>query len=500
MRFFPSHSGQRDDEGSLPMAMLVSLVAMSLSAAMVPTVVNQITTTRTAETRTEALDAAQSGIDAALAQLRSAGTLDSAKRVVGSVSSLPPCSMSGTTDSTGQRYSITIEYYGLPDSVTDTTPVKLSCPPGSLPRTAVVTATGSGSGTVEPVQGKAGTRTLQGSYTFLTNNENISGGAIRLDSPAGKLCMAYPATGTNGTVAACKTGGSDEQRFSYTKDLNIQLAGSQNTSATAGLCLDAAIPRSNGQAVTFKPCLGRVARQQWSLNDSSLLQGTNDGVNLESWCLNAKNSGGTGDIVIGGCGASSTKNIWRMEAAAGAGMASGDTKQLVNYKQFSRCLDVTNHSSNPDYLIAWFCKQAPNGAVSWNQQWTLPAAAVSAATAVPERIRTLKDGTTGLCLITPTSITGYVKLTSCAATGPITEPRMKWTVYGDTGDPTTSYRIVDSNGYCLQPSDLDATSPEVHTDGTAKIKVAPCTKSELQKWNAPANYDKSMTVSGLKEK
>ena len=51
---------------------------------------------------------------------------------------------------------------------------------------------------------------------------------------------------------------------------------------------------------------------------------------------------------------------------------SAATGQLVNYQQFSRCLDVTNHLWNSDYMIVWFCKQAPDGTVPWNQKWTLP--------------------------------------------------------------------------------------------------------------------------------
>ena len=47
----------------MPMALLVTLVGMSLSAALVPIVVNQVTSTRTVTARTNALQAAQAGID-----------------------------------------------------------------------------------------------------------------------------------------------------------------------------------------------------------------------------------------------------------------------------------------------------------------------------------------------------------------------------------------------------------------------------------------------------
>jgi hypothetical protein len=87
----------------------------------------------------------------------------------------------------------------------------------------------------------------------------------------------------------------------------------------------------------------------------------------------------------------------------------------------------------------------------------------------------------------------------CDATGPLTDPDLLWTVYGDTGNYATSYRIVDSFGYCLIPTDLEKVPPDTHTDGTAKVKVAVCDTSELQKWNAPADFNKPRALSNTTE-
>ena len=80
----------RDDQGSMPMALLVTLVGMALSAALVPFVVSQVSSTRTIDGAHHALQAAQAGIDVALGQLRAAGDHGGTG---GDLESLPPCTM-----------------------------------------------------------------------------------------------------------------------------------------------------------------------------------------------------------------------------------------------------------------------------------------------------------------------------------------------------------------------------------------------------------------------
>ncbi|MET0495482.1 MAG: hypothetical protein ABW000_20345 [Actinoplanes sp.] len=484
----------------MPMALLVTLVAMSLSAILVPVVIGQVSDTRVTSGRTQALDAAQAGIDAALGQLRAA----TATAGVGKLEELPPCRMTGSRDPGGPRYSVTIEYFGLPEDADDPTKVLLSCPPDDVPVTATLTASGTGTGTTSGAlaDGSPQTRTIVATYTFKTNNANITGGAIPL--AAEPLCMdggadASPAAGSSVMMQPCKEGGSSDQRFAYTADLNITLVGSRTAAAPAGMCLDAPIPHAQnvGRVVTFELCLGRTARQQWSLDDSSQFRGTDDGVTLEGLCLTAGAAGAP--IVIGGCGGTS-KQIFRPQTGVGAGMASAATSQLVNYKQFSRCLDVTNHTPTYRYMIVWFCKQSPDGFVSWNQQWTLPPVTTTLANAVPERIRTAGLNNPGYCLLAPTGPADYVTMSACTLSGTITEERLKWTMYGDTGTYATSYRIVSSNGYCLTPTDLTVPNPDTHSDGTATVRVAPCTSSELQKWNAPPNFNKPLVLTNTMEK
>jgi hypothetical protein len=493
----------------MPLAMLVTIVGLLLSTALVPVVVNQVTDTRIVAGRTYELQAAQAGVDVALGQLRAAGT-----NGAGDLELLPPCVLTGSmgpSDPDPNRrwnYRVTITYYQFPDGATD--PEAMTCPPTDVPFSATLSATGGRGAAGALTEGAAGTRTIEATYTFRTNNENITGGAIPVAEPtANPLCMdagpdASPANGLIATVRPCKANGSSDQRFAYTADLNIKLVLSERAGAPTGMCLDASYPRTAGQNVVFQPCLGLQARQQWSLNDSSNFLGSpNPGNAAETtYCLNLATAGVASNIVLGGCGGGNNVRIFRPQPEAGAGMASAVTGQLVNYKQFSRCLDVTNHVPTFSYMIVWFCKQDPNGNVSWNQKWTFPPQATSAATAVPERIRSAYAVSPGYCLKSPGSTANnqYVTMDPCTASGVLTDDSLKWTVYGDTGNYTTSYRIVDSFGYCLTPTDLAAVPRDTHTDGTAKVKVAVCTKSELQKWNAPANLHEPLVLTNTKEK
>ncbi|MEU4214702.1 ricin-type beta-trefoil lectin domain protein [Actinoplanes sp. NPDC026623] len=505
------------DEGSMPMALLVTMIAMGMTATLVPVVVSQVTSTRIVDARTVSLDAAQAGLDVALGQVRAAALPPSAPGGIptGVLEELPPCTITGSQDSGGLqdtetapatlRYRVGIVYYGLPSG---STPTPLSCPPTVIPKTAVLTSTGTDSPTAALTLGSPRTRTIEATYTFKTTNANITGGAIQLAAPTNpsRFCMdadSTPAAGEPVNMSNCTAGVPRDQRFAYTQDINIRLVGSETSGAPGGLCLDAPTPHVANQPVKFQPCQVPIARsQQWSLGDDSNFHSTSSSGVLEGMCLNLQVAGVAGPLVIGGCGNTNDKQVFRPRAEVGAGMASAATGQLVNYKQFSRCLDVTDHDVGKAYMIAWYCKQAPDpSAVSWNQKWSLPPISHTVAGAVRGAIRSGHAGSPIYCLRTPDTLAGFVTLATCNPTDPPGGPKMEWIRYGDTGDPVTSYRIVDTNGNCLQPSDLDAPNPEVHpADGTAKIKVAACSASELQKWNAPADYNKPLVLSNTTEK
>jgi hypothetical protein len=483
-----------DERGSLPMAMLVITIGMLMSALLAPVVTHQISSTRNLVSRNTELNAAQAGMDVMMARVRAA----SDAQLNGLLEDLPPCTLDGDAgvDGTGESlpYHVTVDYRDADGNA-------LSCPTNDVPTTAVVTSTGSG---------RDGTRTLTATYVFTTSNTNIPGGAIRIDtSSAGRLCFdaggsKVPAAGTPVTLQICN--GSSRQQFGYTYDLYLKLVNSESLSAEFGMCVYAGNPASSaahasGDVLSFQPCPAtRGRRYQWSLDGSSLFHSTNSSGGSESLCVAVQTTGTIGSgVVLGSCGTSTSLNVWRSETGVGAGMAGDTTAQLVNYAQFSRCLDVTNQDPNMSYMIAWFCKQSPNGVVDWNQQWVHPVPGPAAVSATGNIIVT-KSGTP-YCLKSPlsTASNAYTTVVACTAANKPTAP-LQWTVFHDTGDYGTSYRIVDSNGYCLTPTDLTATPKDTHSDGTSKVKVAVCTSSELQKWNAPPNINKPTPLTDLSEK
>ncbi|GII04166.1 RICIN domain-containing protein [Planobispora takensis] len=495
----------RDDRGSMPMALLLTMVGLSLSALLVPVVLGQMATTRSSSERIRTLHAAEAGVDTAVGQIRAA--VDDEGN--GVVEQLPPCELTGTLESDSAlgspRYRVKITYQDVDRN-------DMGCSPTEVPAYAALVSTGIEKPNVAFTAGTAGTRTIEAIYSFKTTNINIFGGAIRIAQASGAgLCMdagqnnESPPAGTRLRMQTCKPGTS-EQQFAYTEDLSLKLVGSETSTAPMGMCLDAGeTPQAVGAYVTFEPCRNRTPRQQWSVNSSSNFQGTSDGVTLNSRCFNMQSPGvASSYVVLGGCGGGNTQRVFRSDPGVGAGMANAATGQLVNFKQFSRCLDVTDLKVTSSYMIAWFCKQAPDGNVPWNQKWSFPAVptstdGASVAAKVTGRIRVVENGK-GYCLRSPgsTAAKKYTTVTSCAETGTLATD-LQWTLYGDTGDYTTSYRIIDAYGYCLAPSDLESAGPDVHSDGTSKVKVEVCSGSELQKWNAPANLVKPTPLTNVIE-
>jgi hypothetical protein len=112
------------------------------------------------------------------------------------------------------------------------------------------------------------------------------------------------------------------------------------------------------------------------------------------------------------------------------------------------------------------------------------------------------------CLKSPLSAASnaYVTVVACpngssnaSLKAPDTSSGLIWTVYHDTGAYATSWRILDTAGLCLTPTDQNAVPKDVHTDGTSKVKVAVCSSNDLQKWDAPANTNVPTPLTNLNE-
>jgi hypothetical protein len=494
-----------DDTGSLALALLLALVGMSLTALLVPVVLTQLSTTRSYVKRNHALNAAQGGLDVALAHIRAAN--DGAGN--GELDELPCGPFAGSLVAGGPRYQVTITYLAAdPRGQTEAwiATNAMTCLSGGGVTSTPAYAALRSEGDDEPSGTFVARRTLRATYQFQTTNQNIAGGLIHVYQGSPDLCFdagsTSPAAGTNLQLRACDSL-SRAQAFAYTDDLNLVLVSSKTASQPLGMCLDAA--PASGTLVTFQPCVSpAAARQRWSLNDSSRFQGTTDGISLNSLCFVIQTPNTAGSLIaLGSC---SGTGSFTPEAAVGAGAAGASSGQLVNFSQFGRCLDVTEFWTwtTYGYLIDWPCKQAPSSTqVGQNQRWTLPTIAAG-GTSGTGRISTLVQdpNTIPWCLQSPGSVAAgqYVRIALCPLTGAL-PLNLTWTVFADTGAYATSYQITDGYGYCLQATDQNATPADLYPYGNrvAKIIVRACDGSTLQKWNAPPGILDSVPFKDLGE-
>jgi hypothetical protein len=511
----------KNDDGSLPLAMLVSIIGIGLSVFMSMLVISQLHTTAFEARRIQALHVAQAGLDVGVTQIRAATKINSFGETVGDATKLPCTALTGAVGTA--TYSVTTAYYdadpqGHLQDASWTTTHGVTCVAGSGTRTvpgfAVFTSTGTAA--------DAGTsrRTLRGTYVVHTDNANISGGLVhvyRSGTALNDLCIdagsGTPTAGTPVTMQLCNSG-SVSQTWSYDASLRFVLVSSQGGGA-AGLCLQAGTTHAANAPVTLRPCVTAkpaLYAQQWSINDSSNLVGSNaTGTNTDSYCFNVAtaNKPGTALIITTNCsGTYNNVSTFSLDADAGAGQASSTLGQaigqLVNFSQFGRCLDDTNQNPDSAYMIAWPCKQNPDPSkVAWNQRYTLPAFVAGTKPGSADyhgtgTITTTKGSV--YCLQSPLSTDLYQYVTTKACTGGLNQ---QWTVYGLTDQYATSYQIVDGTGkYCLQPRDQNASPPDLFQDvnKVAKIYVAACNGSTLQKWNADKNDIGGLALKDVTER
>jgi hypothetical protein len=521
---------RRGDDGSLPIAVLITLVGVSLSGLLTNMVVNAIANSNLNSRRVLALHAAQAGLDVGLGQVRGAIRINgSTGEEEGSRSALPCTPLSGTVGAgNASSYTVAVSYYRTDPQGKDAnwlTDNAISCVtvngPQYVPAYARFTSVGKA-----VAGGRTATRTLSGTYVLHTTNANIYGGLIHAYRTSGSVkdyCIdagsGDPEPDTEVTMQLCSAG-AVAQTWAYTDTLQIVLVASQKPSRPRGLCLDAGTTHTAGNIVKLQPCQGTkpsLYRQQWSFNDSAQLVGSEltAGTGWDWSCFYRVTDAAANSklaLIVGSsyCNTGSVNaRRWSPDAAVGAGKAGSAegraVGQLVNYNQFGRCLDVTEQKVGFGYLIAWPCKQNPNPAnVTWNQRYALPALdpalAGDRSNHSSGTISTTYSGTP-YCLTSPsaTGLGQYVQTRTCTGNA-----NQKWTVYGETDKYATSYQIVDGTGkYCLQPRDpKDPAGADLYhpdTDRISKIYVAECSGSTLQKWNADQNVIAALALKDVKE-
>lgn len=503
------------DAGSLPLALLLTMVGVILCTLLVPMVVTQLRTTRSEIQRAHALHAAQAGLDVALGHIRAASDASGA----GILAQLPCGPLTGQVSTAGSaRYQVTIDYLALnplghPSSWVAANRIGCTASGGpvSTPVYALLTAQGT-----DLTIGAFGTvpgRTLRATYPFQRSGQGPAGGQIRAYPAAAgpDLCLdagsAAPTPGTTVQLRTCGTtiGG---QTFLYAPNLTIVLVSSRTLTLPLGLCLDAGTPHADGTAVQLQFCATTTRpQQQWFGNDQANLEATADGTVRDGYCLNARTPGVSGSFVVLGSVATgqcrqgpSTARTFSVDATAGSGAAGATANQIMNLDQFIRCLDVTSADVNSAYLVLAPCQQSPDPVhVTWEQRWSYPVPATGATSATG--LITTDPAAGRYCLHSPGAPGAgrYVTVQRCPGNG--TPVPLTWTVFTDTGNSATSFQIRDRSGYCLAPTDPTASPPDLHPIGwrTSKVIVAVCDGSAAQKWNASTTAARSVALNDLNE-
>ncbi|WP_199514021.1 RICIN domain-containing protein [Nucisporomicrobium flavum] len=519
------------DRGSLPMAMLLILVGVSLSGLLAAAVSAQISGTRATVHSSEALDAAQSGIDVALGQIRLAVT-DGA----GDPAKLPCGPFTGAVNTaTDQSYTVAIFYLRTQPPAGDVgwaQANKMTCTGSHLsgaetPVYVLLSSTGRALDT----GGTTAPRTVTATYTMhSTTRENVAGGLVHvLGQNNPDLCFSAPGktpvAGAPLTLQVCDSN-DDRQKFAYVSNLNLVLVASRADGST-GMCLDAA--PVHGEQVVFRPCADPTAeQQQWSLNDRANFEGTKNAVR-DQQCFHVVSPGIAGSTIVLHAAANDPAGVsqydkacgddytvtrsFQPEAAVGTGGAGARSNQLVNFEQFGRCFDVSGNDVSEKYMVIWPCKQSPNGVVQWNQVWHLPAIpdGHSSGTGVIW-LHSDQDNRT-YCLSSPgwlnppgyaPATASYPKLVTCDPTAPATLATT-WTRRGATGVFATAYRIETTYGaptgtaWCLAPTDTAYDYWYTGNKDVSKGTLAVCDGTRGQKWNADPMV-LSSAVSDVSEK
>lgn len=542
-----------DDRGSLAMAILVMVVGLGLAALLLPMVLSLNSTARFDDRRGVSLQAAESGLDTALGLIRSAVTFDDdAGLYRGDPRKLPCGPLKGSVDpNSDMNFTVAIAYYTGDPSGQDTSWLsanKMACESGfgvyfnddsaaglTVPRYVLVTSSGQdGSG--------APSRTLQATYTVSTTNVNIDGGQLPLylaqkakssDPDPIEFCLDAGSTPKVGTVVLIQpclstTPTPDRQRWSYRPNLTLRLTATIGDTALnsdgTGLCITS---RGSGLSVTLQPCPPDATNPQgnpvlgnytltWGINDSGQFALSNsDKSGLSSSCLAVTSLTADTAVTSQTCSNTTTdpQQAFNPRPTVGSGQAGPDEpdpdflhdKQVVNFLQFSRCIDVTNQDvgmgtdakpGGGKTLILYPCKQNPApGAVAWNQKFTQ----VSVTGGVLWKTR--KDNT-DYCITSPLTAFDiakptYVHVEVCDGGSDQTWIRNEgYTGEGESQQALADkvrYTLVDQLGLCLAPSPNEDMYNE-----NLKTVVAKCDGSLGQKWNVPP-IDQQPTFTNLHE-
>ncbi|MFM9919060.1 hypothetical protein [Lacisediminihabitans sp. H27-G8] len=490
-------------------AILFMLLVAGLSVVLLSVILSQATPVFTAQKNTRTVYAAQAGIQASLGVVRSLAQTDIATGKTTGIRSKLPCTVAGKVDGNDatSTYSVVMKYFMVDPTGKDTAwqdANDMDCAGSVLsgttqPLFALALADGIGAAVPGQADAAYGNRYISAVYKFKVSNVNIAGGRI-YDYNNG-FCLQASSAVVGATIvfksaANCKSANDATQLWVYDVDYEIKLASSLLTSP---LCISS--PTNAGKTAALAGnavlavCRSDATRwnQLWSWFGSNTWQGQQaNNTDYSNFYLSSATP--ATDVVL--TVSTTTGGGFTPTTAVGAGAASYNTNQMVNYKEFGRCADVTDQSIGKAFMISYPCKQDPTGTgtkLNWNHKWfytepTLPSASLGNQQIV---VYDQGDAAKKNCLTTPSAGGKLVTFTLCNNGNTTTQ---RWTRFLNTGTYATSYLFTDYLGRCLA---VDAT--DTYTSGQwSKMIVTGCNGGLEQKWNAPAIYSDS-DVSGYKE-
>ncbi len=254
LRLRPGYGEERESGFAMFIALLLILVVAGMAVLVAGLVLSQSKPTTTQRKTVATLNAAESGFEVALHQLRAA-TDSYGNGELGKLPCTATSSAVGTpiTGSVGPKsgaaknqtltYTVYVRYYDDDPSTMGTTDLNqkaIACSGGapvSVPQYAYLQSNGSGVGGAAAT-GTQGNRALHTTYRFKTSDLNIAGGRLNMNTTA--LCMdagTNPVVGTNVTLSNCLNRGVSmgQSSWSYRADLTIY----NTNTGSPGLCLTA---------------------------------------------------------------------------------------------------------------------------------------------------------------------------------------------------------------------------------------------------------------------